>query len=212
MGITSFLSAAAPIISGLSSAFGAKTQNDANLAISQKQMDFQERMSSSSYQRGMKDMRLAGLNPILAYKMGGASTPTGASIQAQNVAGPAAASAASTYQMIQSTKNLAADTMLKGATTRKTIAEARRMERHGDSIFGRQGDTAEKWGTRAWDYISELMGWSAKSNRGTTVTRLPRPKNRGQERSMFRQAIKRLRRPSPTERAWRSKPPPFPYR
>ena len=34
-------------------------------------------MSSSAYQRAMSDMRQAGLNPILAYQQGGATTPIG---------------------------------------------------------------------------------------------------------------------------------------
>lgn len=44
----------------------------------QKQMDFQERMSNTSYQRAIDDLRKSGLNPALAYQQGGASTTTGA--------------------------------------------------------------------------------------------------------------------------------------
>lgn len=59
------------------SIFGAKSQNKAAQRNAREQMAFQERMSSTAYQRSMADMKAAGLNPILAYKQGPASAPGG---------------------------------------------------------------------------------------------------------------------------------------
>lgn len=52
-----------------------------NAEQAQIQRDWQERMSNTAYQRAMKDMEKAGLNPILAYSQGGAQVPGGATAQ-----------------------------------------------------------------------------------------------------------------------------------
>ena len=52
-------------------------------AEAQKNRDYQTYMSNTAYQRGIADMRKAGLNPALFYSKGsGASTPAGSAASA----------------------------------------------------------------------------------------------------------------------------------
>lgn len=61
------------------SLIGADYQNSFNASEAQKQRDFEERMSSTAYQRAVQDMQKSGINPVLAFSQGGASTPSGSS-------------------------------------------------------------------------------------------------------------------------------------
>jgi len=62
-----------------------KETNAANAEVAQRQMEFQERMSNTSYQRQIADLKAAGINPMYGYmKASGASTPPGASYVAQS--------------------------------------------------------------------------------------------------------------------------------
>lgn len=62
-----------------------KIANQINIDEAEKNRLFQERLSNTSYQRGVEDMRQAGISPMLAYMKGGASTPSGSAGSAGSV-------------------------------------------------------------------------------------------------------------------------------
>lgn len=72
------------LASGIGGIIGNIVQGDLAKKAQYRQQEFQERMSSTSHQREVADLRAAGLNPILSANAG-ASTPAGAGMDIPNV-------------------------------------------------------------------------------------------------------------------------------
>jgi hypothetical protein len=102
---------------------GQKDANATNMQLAQNQMDFQREMSNTSYQRAVADMKKAGLNPMLAYSQGGASSPGGASTTVQNKFSGAVQAAQQQQLQNESIKQIQSQTMLNNSTAAKTQAD-----------------------------------------------------------------------------------------
>lgn len=150
---------AAGIYGADKAASGQEATNAQNMRIARKQMQFnrreatknrrfQRKMSNTQYERAMRDMRRSGLNPILAYKQGGAGTPsgaqaTGAGIAAQNPdasyadLGNKAAQAAQTYLAAKAQKAQIANLE---ANTQQATASAKSLKAQ-EELYGEKKNT-----------------------------------------------------------------------
>lgn len=121
----------AAAIGGAASYFGQQSANRSNERMSREQMAFQERMSSTSYQRAVQDMRAAGLNPALAYQQGGASSPGGAMARAENAGAAFSQGAMGALGTVSTARAVnaqtAADVAVKAAQVDRTQAETNQI-------------------------------------------------------------------------------------
>lgn len=103
----------------------AATARSFNATEAKINRDFQERLSNTAHAREIKDLRSAGLNPILSAKYGGSSTPSGSVATAS---APSGSSATRQAARIEDEIGPAVSTALQTSRLKQEISNMRANE------------------------------------------------------------------------------------
>lgn len=121
------IAAAAKVGSSLLENSAQKKANNTNVRLQQEQQSWEEKMSSTAYVRATEDMKKAGLNPMLAYSQGGASTPN-VSAATVNPVTPAMKGVTDAVQSALAVKQQQENVQLTAAQRDKTLADTENVQ------------------------------------------------------------------------------------
>lgn len=156
------------IFSGVASALGSIGSSLIGASSVRDQMRFQERMSNTAYQRSMSDMKKAGLNPILAGQVGGASTPQGASFTPDN------AIETGLHSARQSALNKAEVEQVKASTdTQRTLSSLQQAQERlaeTQSVASAAQAARDVANTKYFDNMAVKAGYDAMSAKESIAT------------------------------------------
>lgn len=147
-----------------------KEQADYNATEAQKARDYGTLMSNTAYQRAVADMIKAGINPILAAQLGGASTPSGVAA----TSGLATSQKATTYAQSESSNYSRGESTGHGESHSSSSSSSRsesKEEAYSQGFSAGQSRSQSITSNNFKDYINSMNnllngGGSAKSTSG----------------------------------------------
>lgn len=147
----------ADIFGGLLQQDAQQSANRRNIALQREQREWEEHMSNTAYRRATADMQAAGLNPMLAYSQGGASTPnvSAATVDPEDATGRAVSSAGGKAMQALQLQNVAVNNkILEQKLEQERMATNRERVRMGQAaVVGTDGTV--QYEERPW-FMEEL--------------------------------------------------------
>lgn len=154
---------------------GGLWSNQQNLAESKRARQWSERMSGSAYQRAVADMKLAGLNPLLAYSQGGASTPGASTATVDDVVSPAVSSAQHARRLSEELQVMRGQRAVQLATQNDLYASQQLKYAQRDEALARTANTSVNTALEAARLpAAEAAARAAGGRFGTTTAYLQR--------------------------------------